>query len=90
MCGMYGKMDSETIGETFNKTNSKQNKKMTSNLLCPRKTMDRNISSPIFFTSPKVKLHLRRCHRPQSRWGWQTSLLDDLLGNFVKRTPDDD
>jgi hypothetical protein len=42
MCGIYGKTDSETIGETFNETNSKQNEKMTSNLLCPRKTMDRN------------------------------------------------
>jgi hypothetical protein len=86
-CGMYGKTDSETIGETFNETNSKQNEKMISNLLCPWKTMDRNISSSIFFTSPKVKLHLRHCHRPQLRWGWQTSLLSDLLGSFVKGTP---
>jgi hypothetical protein len=41
-CGMYGQMDSEIIGEMFNETNSKRNEKMTSNLLCPRKTMDRN------------------------------------------------
>jgi hypothetical protein len=88
-CGMYGKTDSETIGEMFNETNSKQNEKMTSNLLCPQKTIDRNISSPIFFTSPKVKLHLCRCHRPQSRWDWQMSLPSDLLGNFVEGTPDD-
>jgi hypothetical protein len=89
MCGMYGKTDSETIGETFNETDSKRNEKMTSNLLYPGKTMDHNISSPIFFTSPKVKLHLCRCHHPQLRWGWQTSLLSDLLGNFVKGTPND-
>jgi hypothetical protein len=44
-CGMYGKMDSETIGETFNETNSNQNEKTTSNLLCPWKTMDRNLDS---------------------------------------------
>jgi hypothetical protein len=44
MCGMYGKTDSETIGEMFSETNSKQNKKMTSNLLCPQKTMDCNIN----------------------------------------------
>jgi hypothetical protein len=44
-CGVHGKMDSETIGETFDETNGKQNEKVTSNLLCPRKTMDRN-SSP--------------------------------------------
>jgi hypothetical protein len=88
-CGMYGKTDSETIGETFNETNSKQNEKMTSNLLYPWKTMDCNISSPIFFTSPKVELHLRHCHHPQLRWGWQMSLPSDLLGNFVKGTPDD-
>jgi hypothetical protein len=86
---MYGKTDSETIGETFNETDSKRNEKMTSNLLYPGKTMDHNISSPIFFTSPKVKLHLCRCHHPQLRWGWQTSLLSDLLGNFVKGTPND-
>jgi hypothetical protein len=42
MRGMYGKTDSETIGETFNETNSKRNEKMTSNLLCPWKTMDHN------------------------------------------------
>jgi hypothetical protein len=52
--------------------------------------MDRNISSPISFTSPKVRLHLCRCHHPQSRWGWQMSLLGDLPENFVKGTPNDD
>jgi hypothetical protein len=41
-CVMYSKTDSKTIGETFNETNNKQNEKTTSNLLCPRKTMDRN------------------------------------------------
>jgi hypothetical protein len=41
-CGMHGKTDSETIGETFDETNNKRNKKMTSNLLCPWKTMDCN------------------------------------------------
>jgi hypothetical protein len=89
-CGMYGKTDSETFGETFNETNSKQNEKMTSNLLRPGKTMDCNISSPIFFTSLKVKLHLHHCHHPQSTWDLQTFLLSDLLGNFVKGTPDGD
>jgi hypothetical protein len=44
-CGMYGKTDSETIGEMFNETDSKRNEKMTSNLLYPRKTMDRNITN---------------------------------------------
>jgi hypothetical protein len=51
--------------------------------------MDCNISSPISFTSLKVKLCLRRCHCPQSRWGWQMSLPGDLLGNYVKEIPDD-
>jgi hypothetical protein len=86
---MHGKMDGETIGKTFDETNSKQNKKMTSNLLCPWKTMDCNISSPISFTSPKVKLRLRHRHRPRSRWGWRTFLPVDLLGDFVKGIPDD-
>jgi hypothetical protein len=84
-CGIYGETDSEM----FDETNKKRNEKTTSNLLYPRKTMDCNISSPISFTSPKVKLHLRHHHCPQSRWGWQTSLLDDLLGNFVRGIPDD-
>jgi hypothetical protein len=88
-CGMHGKTDSKTIGETFDETNNKRNERMTSNLLCPRKTMDCNISSPISFTSLKVKLHRHHCHCPQSRWGWQMSLPSDLQGNFVKGTPND-
>jgi hypothetical protein len=83
-CGIYGETDSET----FDETNKKRNEKTTSNLLYPWKTMDRNISSPISFPSPKVKLHLRR-HCPQSIWGWQMSLPDNLLGNFVRGIPDD-
>jgi hypothetical protein len=87
MCGTYGKTDREM----FDETNNKQNEKTTSNLLYPWKTIDRNISSPISFTSPKVKLHrCCCCHCPQSRLGWQTSLLSDLQGNFVKGTPDGD
>jgi hypothetical protein len=89
MVEAWNKTRDKTYGETFDETNSKQNEKMTSNLLCPWKTMDRNSSSPISFTSLKVKLHLCCCHHPQSRWGWQTSLPGDLLGNFVKGIPDD-
>jgi hypothetical protein len=56
MCGIYAKMDNETIGEMFNETigemfnetNSKRNKKTNLNLLCPRKTMDRNTSHVMY------------------------------------------
>jgi hypothetical protein len=58
--------DSETMDETFDETDNKQNEKTTLNLLYPRKTMDRNISSPIPFTSLKVKLCRCHCHCPQS------------------------
>jgi hypothetical protein len=66
MCGMYGKTDSETICKTFNETNSKQNEKMTSNLLCPQKTMNHNTNHPIPQQSfHPVKLLSTICLAPQ-------------------------
>jgi hypothetical protein len=77
--------DSETMNGMFNETYNRRNEK---DVLGPVISPERRIvtlAPPIPFTSPKVKPHHHR-RRLQSRWGWQTSLWNDLQGNFAIRT----
>jgi hypothetical protein len=77
---------SETIDETFDETDNKRNEKDYLGPVISTENRIVTLAPPIPFTSPKVKLcHCSCCH-PQSGWGWQTSLQNDLRGNFATRT----
>jgi hypothetical protein len=79
-------MDSETVDKMFDETDNKQ---MEKDDLRPVISMENRIvtlAPPIPFTSPKVKLCHHHCRHPQSGWGWQMSLQNDLQGNFAIRT----
>jgi hypothetical protein len=78
--------DSETIVKTLNETDEKRNEKDSLGPVIPTKNQIVTLAPPIPFTSLKVKLCHRRCHCLQSGWGWQTSLQNDLQGNFAIRT----
>jgi hypothetical protein len=75
--------DSETIVETLDETDKKRNEKDSLGPVISTENWIVTLAPPIPFTSPKVKLHHRHCRRLQSGWGWQTSLWNDLQGNFA-------
>jgi hypothetical protein len=80
------KTDSETIDETLDETDDKQNEQDDLGPVISMENRIVTLAPPIPFTSPKVKLCHCCCCRPQSGWGWQTSLQNDLQGNFAIRT----
>jgi hypothetical protein len=73
--------DGETMNGMFDETDDRRNEK---NVLGPVISMESwivTLAPSIPFTSPKVKPrchHCRCCRRPQSGWGWQMSLQNDL------------
>jgi hypothetical protein len=75
--------DSETMNGMFDETDDRQNEKDVLRPVISSESRIVTLAPPIPFTSPKVKPRYRRCHHPQSRWGWQMSLRNDLQGNFA-------
>jgi hypothetical protein len=79
-------MVNEAYGETLDETDGKRNEKDDLGPVISTENQIVTLASPIPFTSPRVKLRHRSCRRSQSGWGWQTSLQNDLQGNFAIRT----
>jgi hypothetical protein len=77
--------DGETIVETLDETDEKRNQKDSLGPVMSTENRIVTLAPPIPFTSPKVKLRCCCCCL-QSGWGWQTSLQNDLQGNFAIRT----
>jgi hypothetical protein len=63
------KTDSETIVETLDETDEKQNKKDSLGPVISTENQIVTLAPPIPFTSPKVKLCHRCCRRLQLGWG---------------------
>jgi hypothetical protein len=79
-------MDSETVDEMFDETDNKRKEKDDLKPVISTENQIVTLAPPIPFTSLKVKLRHCRCCRPQSGWGWQTFLQNNLQGNFAIRT----
>jgi hypothetical protein len=78
--------DSETMNGMFDETDDRRNEKDVLGPVISSESQIVTLAPPIPFTSPKVKPCHHRCRRPQSGWGWKTSLWNDLQGNFAIRT----
>jgi hypothetical protein len=76
-------MDSETMNRMFDETDDRRNEKDVLRPVISSESWIVTLAPPIPFTSLKVKPRYCRCRRPQSGWGWQMSLRNDLQGNFA-------
>jgi hypothetical protein len=78
--------DSEMMNGMFDETDDRQNEKDVLGPVISSESRIVTSAPPIPFISPKVKPRHRCCCHPLSGWGWQTSLRNDLQGNFAIRT----